>query len=149
MCRLFVCTVRVPSSAGCLLCMCVCCSFECRFAACGCAARSRALCRARLAAPAWRPASPPYCQTAAPLSSSVIWNRCLHPVYPSLLRCYTTPPQDKVLGAARRLLECAPAIRLAGVDLSGASLAIDDCYELWDSGEWLAGWLAGARGLGE
>jgi hypothetical protein len=104
---------------------------------------------ARLAAPAWRPASPPYCQPAAPLSSSVIWNRCPHPVYPSLLRCYTTPPQDKVLGAARRLLECAPAIRLAGVDLSGASLAIDDCYELWDSGEWLPGWLAGARGLGE
>ncbi|EFN55586.1 hypothetical protein CHLNCDRAFT_52409 [Chlorella variabilis] len=41
---------------------------------------------------------------------------------------------DKVLSAARRLLDCAPAIRQAGVDLSGASLAIDDCYELWDSG---------------
>jgi len=47
--------------------------------------------------------------------------------------------QDKVLTAARRLLEAAPAIRAAGVDLSGASLAIDDCYELWDSGGWVGG----------
>lgn len=44
--------------------------------------------------------------------------------------------QDKVLSAARRLLESAPAIRAAGVNLEGASLAIDDCYELWDSGGW-------------
>ncbi|KAL4858162.1 hypothetical protein ACK3TF_001655 [Chlorella vulgaris] len=51
-----------------------------------------------------------------------------------VIRVCSSYNQDKVLGAARRLLECAPAIRLAGVDLSGASLAIDDCYELWDSG---------------
>lgn len=59
--------------------------------------------------------------------------------------CYPNPPetQDKVLGAARRLLECASAIRAAGVNLEGASLAIDDCYELWDSGAclwWAARW---------
>ncbi|PSC70243.1 hypothetical protein C2E20_6326 [Micractinium conductrix] len=51
-----------------------------------------------------------------------------------VIRVCSSYEQDKVLGAARRLLEAAPAIRAAGVDLSGASLAIDDCYELWDSG---------------
>jgi hypothetical protein len=53
------------------------------------------------------------------------------------------------VGAARRLLDCAPAIRSA-VDLSGASLAIDDCYELWDSGGWVGGrvggWVCSCRG---
>lgn len=41
--------------------------------------------------------------------------------------------QDKVLAAAQRLVEAAPYIR-ASVDLSGVSLAIDDCYDVWDSG---------------
>lgn len=40
---------------------------------------------------------------------------------------------DKVLEGARRLLEHAPAIKQS-VDLRGASLAIDDCYEVWGSG---------------
>lgn len=40
---------------------------------------------------------------------------------------------DKVLEGARRLLEHAPAIK-ESVDLRGASLAIDDCYEVWGSG---------------
>ncbi|KAK9858382.1 hypothetical protein WJX84_005474 [Apatococcus fuscideae] len=39
----------------------------------------------------------------------------------------------KVVEAAHRLLQHAPSIR-ASVDLSGARLAIDDCYELWESG---------------
>jgi hypothetical protein len=40
---------------------------------------------------------------------------------------------EKVLEGARRLLEHAPAIK-QNVDLRGASLAIDDCYEVWGSG---------------
>lgn len=40
---------------------------------------------------------------------------------------------EKVLEGARRLLEHAPAIK-ESVDLRGASLAIDDCYEVWGSG---------------
>jgi hypothetical protein len=40
---------------------------------------------------------------------------------------------DRVLDGARRLLEAADVIRQT-VDLSGASLAIDDCYEVWGSG---------------
>jgi hypothetical protein len=40
---------------------------------------------------------------------------------------------DRVLDGARRLLEYAPAIKQT-VDLRGASLAIDDCYEVWGSG---------------
>lgn len=40
---------------------------------------------------------------------------------------------EKVLEGARRLLEHAPAIKQS-VDLQGASLAIDDCYEVWGSG---------------
>lgn len=51
-----------------------------------------------------------------------------------VIRVCSSYEQDKVLSAARRLLESAPAIRAAGVNLEGASLAIDDCYELWDSG---------------
>lgn len=39
----------------------------------------------------------------------------------------------KVLEGARRLLEAAPLIR-SHVDLSGVSIAIDDCYEMWGSG---------------
>lgn len=40
---------------------------------------------------------------------------------------------EKVLDGARRLLEHAELIRQS-VDLRGASLAIDDCYEVWGSG---------------
>ncbi len=43
------------------------------------------------------------------------------------------PTQDKVLSACERLLQHAPAIKQT-VDLAGASIAIDDCYELWESG---------------
>jgi hypothetical protein len=41
---------------------------------------------------------------------------------------------DAVLEGARRLLGSADALKRSGVDLSGASLAIDDCYEVWGSG---------------
>jgi hypothetical protein len=48
-----------------------------------------------------------------------------------------TPPlsclQDRVLDACRRLLAHAPELRGA-VDFSSISLAIDDCYEVWESG---------------
>ncbi|KAK9817188.1 hypothetical protein WJX72_010816 [[Myrmecia] bisecta] len=50
-----------------------------------------------------------------------------------VIRVCSSYEQDKVMQAAHRLLENADAIR-AAVDLSGASIAIDDCYELWDSG---------------
>lgn len=39
----------------------------------------------------------------------------------------------QVLEGARRLLANADSIKQA-VDLTGASIALDDCYELWDSG---------------
>lgn len=45
-----------------------------------------------------------------------------------MLRCALVP-QDKVIAAAQRLLDSANMIR-STVDLSGASLAIDDCYEV-------------------
>ncbi|KAK9901712.1 hypothetical protein WJX75_009812 [Coccomyxa subellipsoidea] len=38
-----------------------------------------------------------------------------------------------VMDAAQRLLDCVDVLR-GVVDLSGASIAIDDCYELWESG---------------
>eukprot|EP00798_Chlamydomonas_sp_ICE-L_P005810 gene5810-6097_t len=41
---------------------------------------------------------------------------------------------DGVLEAAQRLLDNADSIRAAGVDLRGACIALDDCYEVWDSG---------------
>jgi hypothetical protein len=71
----------------------------------------------------------------------------LRPAPPPSPRLLTRRPQEKVVGAARRLLDCAPAIRSA-VDLSGASLAIDDCYELWDSGGWLDGWEGSGSATG-
>lgn len=40
----------------------------------------------------------------------------------------------EVIAAAERLLESAEQLQRQGVDLSGACLAIDDCYEVWDSG---------------
>jgi hypothetical protein len=39
-----------------------------------------------------------------------------------------------VIDGAKRLLESAEAIKRSGIDLTGASLAIDDCYEVWGSG---------------
>eukprot|EP00887_Chlorella_sp_A99_P008131 scaffold12.g8131.t1 len=50
-----------------------------------------------------------------------------------VIRVCSSYDQEKVAAAARRLIDNAPAIRTA-VNLSGASLAIDDCYELWESG---------------
>lgn len=44
-----------------------------------------------------------------------------------------TDHQDKVLTACERLLQHASTIKQS-VDLAGASIAIDDCYELWESG---------------
>lgn len=41
--------------------------------------------------------------------------------------------QEKVLDGARRLLQNAEVIKKT-VDLNGASIAIDDCYEVWGSG---------------
>lgn len=40
---------------------------------------------------------------------------------------------DKVLEGAKRLLENAELIKQV-VDLKGACIALDDCYEVWDSG---------------
>ncbi|KAG2489643.1 hypothetical protein HYH03_011922 [Edaphochlamys debaryana] len=40
---------------------------------------------------------------------------------------------DKVLEGAQRLLEHSDLIKTT-VNLKGASIALDDCYELWDSG---------------
>ena len=102
-----------------------------------------------------RPLAPGLCGACAGCGcQGLVWEagtRALRPAHPRrqartpLRALLTAPPpaalprppccpQDKVLSAARRLLECAPAIRAAGVNLEGASLAIDDCYELWDSG---------------
>lgn len=48
--------------------------------------------------------------------------------------CGSTSDGAAVLDGARRLLEHAETIKRSGVDLRGASLAIDDCYEVWGSG---------------
>jgi hypothetical protein len=50
-----------------------------------------------------------------------------------VVRVCSSYDQPRVLDAARRLIDAAPAIR-AVVDLAGVSLAIDDCYDIWDSG---------------
>ncbi|KAK9846014.1 hypothetical protein WJX81_008468 [Elliptochloris bilobata] len=50
-----------------------------------------------------------------------------------VIRLCSAVESDRVAAAARRLLQNAPLIRQS-VDLSGASIAIDDCYELWESG---------------
>eukprot|EP00884_Botryococcus_braunii_P001914 jgi/Botrbrau1/11723/Bobra.0195s0050.1 len=50
-----------------------------------------------------------------------------------VIRVCSSKDQDKVIRAAQRLLDNASVIR-AAVDLSGISIAIDDCYELWESG---------------
>jgi len=50
-----------------------------------------------------------------------------------VVRVCSSYDQHRVLEAAARLVEAAPALR-AAVDLSGISLAIDDCYDVWESG---------------
>jgi hypothetical protein len=50
-----------------------------------------------------------------------------------VVRVCSSYDQHKVLEAAARLVEAAPSLR-AVVDLSGISLAIDDCYDVWESG---------------
>jgi hypothetical protein len=50
-----------------------------------------------------------------------------------VVRVCSSYDQHKVLEAAARLVEVAPSLR-AAVDLSGISLAIDDCYDVWESG---------------
>ena len=50
-----------------------------------------------------------------------------------VVRVCSSYDQHKVVEAAARLIEAAPSIR-AAVDLSGVSLAIDDCYDVWESG---------------
>mmetsp|Transcript_35180 Transcript_35180/g.90006 ORF Transcript_35180/g.90006 Transcript_35180/m.90006 type:complete len:629 (+) Transcript_35180:339-2225(+) len=50
-----------------------------------------------------------------------------------VIRVCSMLQQEKVLDGARRLLANAESIKQA-VDLTGASIALDDCYELWDSG---------------
>jgi Domain of unknown function (DUF4460)/Domain of unknown function (DUF4461) len=50
-----------------------------------------------------------------------------------VVRVCSSYDQHKVLEAAARLVEAAPSLR-AAVDLSGISLAIDDCYDVWESG---------------
>jgi hypothetical protein len=50
-----------------------------------------------------------------------------------VVRVCSSYDQQKVLEAAARLVEAAPSLR-AAVDLSGISLAIDDCYDVWESG---------------
>ena len=50
-----------------------------------------------------------------------------------VIRVCTLADQEEVLSAARRLAEAAPMLA-ATVDLTGASIAIDDCYDIWDSG---------------
>lgn len=50
-----------------------------------------------------------------------------------VVRVCSSYDQQRVLEAAARLVEAAPSIR-ASLDLSGVSLAIDDCYDVWDSG---------------
>lgn len=42
--------------------------------------------------------------------------------------------EGAVAAAACRLRDAAPTLAAAGISLRGASLAIDDCYEVWDSG---------------
>lgn len=50
-----------------------------------------------------------------------------------VVRICSSYDRHKVMEATARLLEAAPSIREA-VDLTGVSLAIDDCYDIWDSG---------------
>jgi hypothetical protein len=51
----------------------------------------------------------------------------------SVVRVCALYDRGKVLTGARKLLENAEVIK-ASVSLAGASIAIDDCYEVWGSG---------------
>ncbi len=51
----------------------------------------------------------------------------------SVVRVCALYDRGKVLAGARKLLENASVIK-ASVSLAGASIAIDDCYEVWGSG---------------
>lgn len=51
----------------------------------------------------------------------------------SVIRLCSSYESEKVALAAQRLLAAAPSIK-AAIDLSSVSLAIDDCYEVWESG---------------
>lgn len=51
----------------------------------------------------------------------------------SVIRLCSSYESEKVALAAQRLLAAAPSIK-AAIDLSAVSLAIDDCYEVWESG---------------
>ncbi|GMH38401.1 hypothetical protein BSKO_06285 [Bryopsis sp. KO-2023] len=50
-----------------------------------------------------------------------------------VIRVCSMYERDKVIEAAERLLENADSIRMF-VDLSNACIAIDDCYQMWESG---------------
>ena len=51
-----------------------------------------------------------------------------------VIRVSASADERAIADAARRLEAAAPRLMAAGVDLRGASIAIDDCYELWESG---------------
>jgi hypothetical protein len=51
----------------------------------------------------------------------------------AVVRVCSSHDAGRVVEAARRLVDAAPAIR-AAVDLAGVSLAIDDVYGVWDAG---------------
>eukprot|EP01026_Neomeris_dumetosa_P032788 TRINITY_DN2604_c1_g1_i1.p1 TRINITY_DN2604_c1_g1~~TRINITY_DN2604_c1_g1_i1.p1 ORF type:complete len:352 (-),score=49.94 TRINITY_DN2604_c1_g1_i1:168-1223(-) len=50
-----------------------------------------------------------------------------------VIRVCSIYDQNKAMEAAQRLLDFAEQIKKS-VDLTGASIAIDDCYEVWESG---------------
>jgi len=50
-----------------------------------------------------------------------------------VIRVCAVSDQAPVLAAVRRLVEAAPRIA-AAIDLSDTSIAIDDCYDVWESG---------------
>lgn len=50
-----------------------------------------------------------------------------------VIRVCSINEREAVIAAARRLIDDAPAIR-ERVDLSGASIAIDNCYQMWEAG---------------
>ena len=51
----------------------------------------------------------------------------------SVIRLCSSYESERVALAAQRLLAAAPSIK-AAINLSAVSLAIDDCYEVWESG---------------
>lgn len=51
----------------------------------------------------------------------------------AVVRLCSTENRAEVLQAAKKLVDAAPSIRSA-IDLTNISIAIDDCYDVWDSG---------------